>query len=82
MHNFKELKVWQKSRELVKVIYEITSKFPREELYGLTSQMRRSVVSIASNISEGEGFSTNREFVRYFEVSYSSRCELETQIIL
>jgi len=82
MHNYKELKVWQKARELVKFIYNLTSKFPKEETYGLTLQMRRAVVSISSNISEGAGHFSNKEFIRFLEISYSSSCELDTQLIL
>jgi len=82
MHNYKELKVWLKARELVKFIYNLTAKFPKEEIYGLTSQMRRAVVSISSNIAEGSGFSSNKEFNRFLEISYSSASELETQIVL
>ncbi len=82
MHNYKELKVWQKARELVKFIYNLTSKFPKEETYGLTLQMRRAVVSISSNIAEGAGHSYSKEFIRFLEISYSSSCELDTQLIL
>ena len=62
MHNYKELKVWQKSRELVKNVYQLTKKYPKEEIYALTSQVRRSVVSIPSNIAEGAGYSSKKEF--------------------
>ena len=62
MHNYKELKVWQKSRELVKNVYQLTKKYPKEEIYALTSQVRRSVVSIPSNIAEGAGHSSKKEF--------------------
>jgi len=82
MHNYKELKVWQKSRELVKFIYELTQKYPKEEIYSLTSQVRRAVVSIPSNIAEGAGHSSKKEFSRYLEIAYASSCELDTQIIL
>jgi len=60
----------------------LTVKFPKEETYGLSLQMRRAVVSISSNISEGAGHSSNKEFKRFLEISYSSSCELETQLIL
>jgi four helix bundle protein len=82
MHNYKELKVWQKARELVKYIYELTSKFPKEEIYSLTSQIRRAGISIPSNISEGAGHSSEKEFSRFLEIAYASSCELDTQIIL
>jgi four helix bundle protein len=80
--NYKELKVWQKSYELCLEIYTITAKFPREEIYGLTSQIRRSVVSIPSNIAEGYGRKTTLDYIRMLYISYGSVCELETQILL
>ncbi len=82
MHNYKELKVWQKSRELVKFIYKLTRKFPKEEIYALTYQVKRSVISIPSNIAEGSGHFSDKEFSRYLEIAYASSCELDTQIIL
>jgi four helix bundle protein len=82
MHNYKELKVWQKGRELVKYIYQLTSKFPKEEVYALTSQIRRAVLSIPSNISECSGHFSNKEFSRFLEIAYASSCEQDTQIIL
>ena len=82
MHKYKELKVWQKGRELVKFIYELTNKFPKEEIYSLTSQIRRAAISIPSNIAEGAGHFSNKEFSRFLEIAYASSCELDTQIIL
>jgi four helix bundle protein len=82
MHNYKELKVWQKARELVKFIYGLTKKYPKEEIYALTSQVRRAAVSIPSNIAEGAGHSSKKEFSRYLGIAYASSCELDTQIIL
>jgi len=82
LKNYKELKVWQKSYELCLEIYRITAKFPKEERYGLTSQIRRSVVSIPSNIAEGYGRKTTRDYIRMLYISYGSVCELETQILL
>jgi four helix bundle protein len=82
MHNYKELKVWQKGRELVKFIYELTKNFPKEEVYALTSQVRRAVVSVPSNIAEGAGHFSSKEFSRFLEIAYASTCELDTQIIL
>lgn len=80
MHNFKELKVWQKSRELAKLVYGI--ELPNEEKYGLTSQIRRSVVSISSNIAEGSSRKSNLDFTRFLNISLGSAYELETQLIL
>ncbi|RLD59353.1 MAG: diversity-generating retroelement protein bAvd family protein [Bacteroidetes bacterium] len=82
MHNFKELKVWQKSRVLTSEIYNITRKLPKDERFGLISQMDRAVVSIPSNIAEGSGRFTNRDFRRFLDYSLGSAYELETQIIL
>jgi four helix bundle protein len=76
------LKVWQKSYELCLKIYRITTKFPNEERYGLTSQIRRSTVSIPSNIAEGYGRKTTLDYIRILYISYGSVCELETQILL
>jgi four helix bundle protein len=82
LKNYKELKVWKKSYELCLEIYRITAKFPKEEKYGLTSQIRRSAVSIPSNIAEGYGRKTTSDYVRLLYISYGSVCELETQILL
>ncbi len=82
MHRFKELKVWQKGRYLVKDIYLTTKKFPDEELYGITSQIRRSAVSIPANIAEGCGRNTNPDLNRFLDISNGSAFELETLMIL
>jgi four helix bundle protein len=82
MHNYKELKVWQKARELVKFIYDLTKKYPKEKIYYLTSQVRRAAISIPSNIAEGAGHFSDKEFSRFLEIAYASSCELDTQIIL
>ena len=79
---YKDLKVWQKSYKLCLEIYRIITKFPQEEKYGLTSQIRRSVVSILSNIAEGYGRKTTLDYIRLLYISYGSVCELETQILL
>jgi hypothetical protein len=76
--NYKELKVWKKSYELCLETYRITAKFPKEERYGLTSQIRRSVVSIPSNIAEGYGRKTTLDYIRMLYISYGSVCELDT----
>ena len=82
MHNFKELKVWQQSRELVREIYLLTSSFPSDEKFGLISQLRRCSVSIPSNIAEGAGRNTNRDFAQFLNISLGSAFELETLLIL
>ncbi len=81
MHNYKQLKVWEKAMELVVAIYEATADFPKTETYGLTSQIRRSAVSIASNIAEGAGRNSDKEFCHFLAVAHGSSYELETQII-
>jgi len=82
MHNFKELKVWKNAMSLTKAIYLITDQFPDKERFGLTSQIRRSAVSIPSNIAEGSGRGTDKDFVHFLHITFGSACELETQIIL
>ncbi len=82
MHNYLELKIWQEGRKLVKTIYSISANFPKEEMYGLTSQIRRAAISIPSNIAEGTGRTSNKEFRRFLEYAIGSLFELETQIIL
>ena len=82
MNNFKKLIVWQKAREFVKDVYLITRKFPREELFGLTSQMRRATISIALNIVEGSGRGTDKDFAHFLDVAFGSALEVEAQVIL
>jgi len=82
MDNFRSLQVWQKSIDLAVIIYKVTSKFPKDELYGITSQMRRCSVSISSNIAEGAGRNSKQDFRRFLNIAYSSACELETQLII
>lgn len=80
INSYEDLIVWQKSMDLVEEVYILTKKFPREELYGLTSQMRRCVVSIPSNIAEGSRRSSKKDFRNFLFNSYGSGAELETQI--
>lgn len=82
MHNFKELKVWSKARELTKMVYLLTSKFPPEEKYGITAQIRRSVVSISSNIAEGCCRSTHKEVARFIDIALGSAFESESLLLL
>jgi four helix bundle protein len=82
MHNYKQLKVWDKAIDLVVDIYKATAGFPNEEKYGLTSQMRRSAVSIPSNIAEGAGRNSDKEFCHFLAVAHGSSYELETQVIV
>jgi four helix bundle protein len=82
MHRFKELRVWQKSMDIAVEVYKLTEHFPIEEKYGLTSQSRRSAISVPSNIAEGAGRRTNPEFRNFLNISNGSSAELETQLIL
>lgn len=77
-----ELKVWQTAMALVKEVYGATADFPREEIYGLTSQMRRAAISIPSNISEGAARTSDKEFLQFLSIARGSLSELETQIII
>ncbi|WP_404320049.1 four helix bundle protein [Malaciobacter canalis] len=81
-NNYRDLLVWQKSMDLAKQVYMITKYFPKEEVYGLTSQVRRCAVSIPSNISEGKGRGGDKEFVRFLQISLGSLYELQTQLEL
>ena len=80
INSHKDLKVYQEALLLVKDIYCITSNFPKEELYGLTSQMKRCLISIPSNIAEGSGRKGNAELIRFLYISLGSLSELETQL--
>ncbi len=82
MRNFQELSIWQRSHSLTLKIYSITKEFPKNELFGLTSQMRRSSASIPTNIAEGCGRSSNPEMKRFLIIATGSSSELEYQLIL
>ncbi len=82
MKSFKGLIVWQKSIELVKEIYKITNNYPKEEIYGLKSQMRRAVISIPSNIAEGYGRKGTKDYIRFLGIAKGSVSELETQVVI
>jgi four helix bundle protein len=77
-----KLKVWQRGIDFVAEIYQLTEKFPRSEMHGLTSQMRRAAVSIPSNLAEGAGRESRKEFTRFLSISQGSVAELETQLII
>ena len=81
-HNFKELKIWQRSKELVKSIYSITKDMPNDENFGLIYQMRKSVISIPSNIAEGCCRGTNKQLAHFLDIAQGSAFELETRIII
>ncbi|MFH1441509.1 MAG: four helix bundle protein [Candidatus Omnitrophota bacterium] len=80
--SFKELRIWQKGIEIVKDVYALTKDFPQEELYGLTTQMRRAAVSIPSNIAEGFKRYHNKEYKQFLHIVLGSTAELETQLII
>lgn len=80
IHSYKDLVVWQRSMELVVAVYELTEQFPKSEMYGLTSQMRRSAVSIPSNIAEGRKRGSKKDYHHFLIIAYGSGAELETQI--
>ena len=82
MHNIKELKIWNKAMELTVEIYKATDKFPKEETYGLTSQIRRAAVSIPSNISEGAGRNSKNEFKHFLSIANGSSYELQSQLVI
>ena len=82
MHNFKKLNIWVNSMSLAKDVYLITSGFPKEEKYGLVSQINRCCISVPSNIAEGSSRSSNKEFSHFIKIALGSLFELETQIIL
>jgi four helix bundle protein len=73
---FEKLSTWKESRELVKQVYSITEEFPKQELFGLTSQMRRAASSISSNLSEGSGRSSSKDQAHFYQMAYSSNLEL------
>ncbi|MEN9552117.1 MAG: hypothetical protein RI935_494 [Candidatus Parcubacteria bacterium] len=82
MASYKDLIVWQKSYELSILIYAITKKFPKEEIFGLTSQMRRAAVSIPSNVAEGNIRFGKKENAQFLKIAYGSAAELETQLLI
>lgn len=82
MKDFRDVKVWQKAHELALEVYKATAVFRREELYGLTSQIRRSCISIPANIAEGCGRSGDAELARFFQIAMGSASELEYHCLL
>ena len=82
MQDFKKLKVWEKGHRLTLAVYALTSSFPKQEMYGLISQMRRAAASIVSNIAEGCGRSSGADFARFLQMASGSASELEYQLLL
>jgi len=81
-HNYRELRVWQEAMELCKFVYLALAEFPNDEKYGLSSQIKRSAISIPSNIAEGAGRNTDKMFSHFLSIAYGSSCELSTQLEL
>lgn len=82
MNNYKDLLVWQKSIDCTIYVYSILKSFPKEEIYSLTSQIKRSLISIPSNIAEGAGRNSKKEFNQFLSIALASSFELETQLII
>ena len=81
-HSYQKLGIWQKAIDLTVVVYDLVKKLPKEETYALSDQMRRAVVSIASNIAEGQERNSTADFIRFLNIAMGSKAELETQIII
>ena len=82
MNRYKNLEIWKRSMKQAVDIYKVTEDYPIEEKYGLVSQMRRSSIAVSSNIAEGAGRRSNKDFKRYLDIAYGSLYELETQILI
>lgn len=82
MHNFRELKIWQRSMNLAEQIYRLTLGFPRDEMFGLSHQLKKCAISVPSNISEGAGRGTNPQFKHFLEIAMGSCNEIQTQVEL
>ena len=82
LKSYRDLLVWQRAIELVVLVYRLSAEFPRDEIYGLTAQIRRASVSVPSNIAEGYGRATRKEYVQFLSIAQGSLKELETQAIL
>lgn len=82
MHNYKELKVWKEAKDFSVLMYKATMNFPKKEQYGLVSQLNRASISIASNIAEGSGRATQKDFSRFIDIALGSSFEVDTQLII
>jgi four helix bundle protein len=82
VQSYQDLEVWKRGMELSKAVYLVTRRLPREETYGLVSQMRRAVISIPSNIAEGWGRQTTKQYIQFLQIAQGSAAELETQLLL
>jgi four helix bundle protein len=82
IQSYKDLLIWQKGIEMVVLVYQLISDFPKDELYALSSQIKRSAVSIPSNIAEGYGRQSTQSYIQFIKIARGSLCELETQLIV
>lgn len=82
MQNFRNIKTWQKSYDLSLTIYKVTKKFPKEEFFALTNQIRRAAISIPANIAEGSAKESKQDFSRFLQISLGSACELESHLLI
>ena len=82
LKSYSELIAWQKAMDLVQNVYEVVRAFPKEEIYGLMSQLKRAAVSVPSNIAEGQGRKSTRDFLHHLSIAYGSLMEVETQILI
>ncbi len=82
VQSYRQLIAWQKAMDLVKLVYDLTDKFPRDEQFGLTLQIRKAVVSVPSNIAEGQGRNSTKDFLRHLSIAYGSLMETETQNLI
>jgi four helix bundle protein len=80
--HYRELIAWQKAMALVREVYQLSDLFPKDERFGLTSQIRRAAVSVPSNIAEGQGRDSTREFIHHLSIAYGSLMEVETQVLI
>ena len=80
--DFKDLFLWQRAMDLVVEVYQLVKKLPKEELFALSDQIRRAVISIPSNIAEGQGRNSSKEFIHFLSIAKGSKAELETQLLL
>ena len=82
IRDFRDLVAWQKAMNLAEAVYDLTRSFPQDERFGLSSQVRRAVVSVASNIAEGQGRASGKEFLHHLSIARGSLCEVQTQLML
>ena len=82
IRHYRDLIAWQRAIDVVQLVYEVSASCPKEELYGIVNQMRRSAISIPSNIAEGQGRKSDRDFQRHLAIAHGSICEMETQVML